>query len=407
MKRQLDDWYRTYSATINEGAELSDRATACWTKTGERYSRARLLRMLRSPDDSWNKWRASLPNLEWYCHRNKSFWIPGFILRLRQADLENADLSGKYLSSAEFDGSNFRKANFTGATFYWSWAETIQHCATANNCSFVRAKLISTNLSYATLRDADFSHAELNGARANSTDLSGAKFKRCMVAAKFENTKLTDADFVDAYIIGSSFIDVDLSSVQGGLGDAHLYPPITVDVRTLVRSGPLPRDFYLASGANTNAAQIFMKSFLRAETKGTCFISHSSKDERFVNSLRRELEREAIQTWYAPRDLSIGSRIRNQLDEAIIKSAKLVLVLSRASLSSDWVEQEVEAALERERKEKISILMPITIDDAVMKARKGWAVALRRTRHIGAFDCVYRSSEYFKALGRLIDDIGR
>jgi hypothetical protein len=52
---------------------------------------------------------------------------------------------------------------------------------------------------------------------------------------------------------------------------------------------------------------------------------------------------------------------------------------------SPWVEEEVEAALEKERKENKLMLFPIMLDDAVMDTQQAWAASLRRTRHIGDF----------------------
>jgi hypothetical protein len=44
-----------------------------------------------------------------------------------------------------------------------------------------------------------------------------------------------------------------------------------------------------------------------------------------------------------------------------------MLVLSEQSIASDWVEGEVEAALERERRDKRTVLFPIRLDDIVME----------------------------------------
>ena len=46
---------------------------------------------------------------------------------------------------------------------------------------------------------------------------------------------------------------------------------------------------------------------------------------------------------------------------------------------------EVNAAMEREDREKRTILFPICIDDTVMHAPQPWAADIRRTRQIGDF----------------------
>jgi len=46
---------------------------------------------------------------------------------------------------------------------------------------------------------------------------------------------------------------------------------------------------------------------------------------------------------------------------------------------------EVEAAFEKERKQKRMVLFPIRLDDAVMETDEAWAAEIRRTRQIGDF----------------------
>ena len=54
-------------------------------------------------------------------------------------------------------------------------------------------------------------------------------------------------------------------------------------------------------------------------------------------------------------------------------------------MRSDWVREEVETCLEREQREKRSLLFPIAPDDAVMETDEAWAASIRRQRHIGNF----------------------
>lgn len=89
------------------------------------------------------------------------------------------------------------------------------------------------------------------------------------------------------------------------------------------------------------------------------FISYSSKDQKFANRLYTDLQSKGVRCWLASEDLKIGDKIRVGMDEAIRRHDKLLLVLSMYSVANDWVEQEVETALERERKEKRTVLFPI------------------------------------------------
>jgi hypothetical protein len=84
---------------------------------------------------------------------------------------------------------------------------------------------------------------------------------------------------------------------------------------------------------------------------------------------------------------------------------KLLLVLSQHSVASQWVEQEVETALEKERKEGRTVLFPIRLDEAVSEVEGGWPTLIRITRHIGDFTRWERFDDYRKALARLLHDL--
>jgi hypothetical protein len=80
----------------------------------------------------------------------------------------------------------------------------------------------------------------------------------------------------------------------------------------------------------------------------SCFISYSSQDEEFAKRLYADLGRNEVQCWFAPESLRIGERFRTRIDEAIRVCAKVLLVLSTHSITSQWVEAEVKTAFEEE-----------------------------------------------------------
>jgi hypothetical protein len=59
-----------------------------------------------------------------------------------------------------------------------------------------------------------------------------------------------------------------------------------------------------------------------------------------------------VRCWFAPEDIKIGDKFRQWIDEAIRIHDKLLLILSKESIASFWMEEEVESALEKERKRK-------------------------------------------------------
>lgn len=62
------------------------------------------------------------------------------------------------------------------------------------------------------------------------------------------------------------------------------------------------------------------------------------------------MQSKGLRIWYAPENLKIGEKIRDGIDKAIMIFDKLLLILSKESIESQWVENEVESALEKEKK---------------------------------------------------------
>ena len=103
--------------------------------------------------------------------------------------------------------------------------------------------------------------------------------------------------------------------------------------------------------------------------------------------------------------LTIGAKTWDAIDEAIHLRDKLLLILSKASIASEWVEDEVNKAYAEERSRKETVLFPIRIDQAVMSTDEPWAVKLRDQRNIGDFRQWRKPAEYQKGLDRLLRDL--
>jgi hypothetical protein len=108
---------------------------------------------------------------------------------------------------------------------------------------------------------------------------------------------------------------------------------------------------------------------------------------------------------FAPEDLPIGAKTRVSIDESIRVCDKLLLILSKNSVASQWVEQEVETALARERQQSTTILFPVRIDNTVMTLETGWPALIRNTRHIGDFRRWKTHGVYQKAFNKLLGDL--
>ena len=112
----------------------------------------------------------------------------------------------------------------------------------------------------------------------------------------------------------------------------------------------------------------------------SCFISYSSKDQDFAERLYADLQNKGVRCWFAPHDLPIGAKTWDAIDEAIKLRDKLLLILSKHSIASDWVEDEVSKAFAEERDRKQLVLFPVRIDQMVMATSEPWARKLRDQR---------------------------
>jgi hypothetical protein len=268
------------------------------------------------------------------------------------------------------------------------------------------ANLNGANLRHAHLDGADLSGAHLDGADLSGADLHGADLRGAnLIDASLHGAKLGGADLSDALMWLTVFADVDLSAVNG-LDTVHHRGPSTVGLDTIYKSkGKVPDSFLRGAGVPENFIT-YMRSLTGAALDFySCFISYSTKDQAFADRLYADLQAKGVRCWFAPEDLKIGDKFRSRIDESIRFHDKLLLVLSRDSIRSQWVEKEVETAFERERRENRIVLFPIRLDDDVIHTDEAWAADIRRTRHIGDFTGWDQHSKYIKAFERLLRDL--
>ena len=328
------------------------------------------LKILKQGVSAWNQWRAENPGI--------------------LADLRSGDLGGANLYAVDFRGVDLRGADLIGTD------------------------LRGARLSGAIFNVANLTGADLRGAHLSGADLTGAN--------------LDNSDFTDAQVRWTVFGENDLGTVRG-LEMVHHRGPSTIGIDTIYKSkGNIPEVFLRGAGVPEDFIT-YMKSLVgKAIDFYSCFISYSSQDDAFARRLHADLQQKGVRCWFAPEDLKIGDKFRMRIDESIRIYDKLMVILSANSVRSPWVEDEVEAALEKERKgpgygirdaghgegaealekerkRRDTVLFPITLDDAVMETDQAWAASLRRTRHLGDFRAWKDHDQYQKSFERLLRDL--
>jgi uncharacterized protein YjbI with pentapeptide repeats len=272
---------------------------------------------------------------------------------LNGANLSQGDLSGCDLRRVDLGGANLSGAKLSGADLGWaklSGADLVE-------ASLFRANVSFADLSTAILLGSNLSGANLTGADLNQANLSGA----LLFIANFSGAKFSGADLSGAYCASTVFADVDLSEVKGLDSVAH-NGPSTLGIETLFRSKwKIPEAFLRGSGVPQYLIenQKALISSMEPIQFCSCFISHSSSDQAFAQHLHSRMVREKLRVWYAPDDMRGGRKNVDQIDEAIRVHDKLLVVLSTASMASDWVIHEITQAVEREKREKGHVLFPI------------------------------------------------
>lgn len=93
------------------------------------------------------------------------------------------------------------------------------------------------------------------------------------------------------------------------------------------------------------------------------FISHSYQDKKFVNLLTNRLRDDGIQVWTDEKELAVGDNIEEKITDAIKKTDYFIVVLSKNSTNSKWVNFELSATRLKEISQEQNIILPVLIED--------------------------------------------
>jgi len=96
---------------------------------------------------------------------------------------------------------------------------------------------------------------------------------------------------------------------------------------------------------------------------GKVFVSHASADKTFVDRLVSDLASRSIPVWYDKLDLRIGESVPGAINSGLSDSKYFAIVLSKASVASSWVREELNAALMRQVAKGGTFVLPLLIED--------------------------------------------
>ncbi len=337
------------------------------------------LKLLRQDVEAWNGWRTEnpelMPNLKKADLSNTHVGIAQLqTANLSGADLSEANLSGANLSRSDLRGANLRHANLRHASLI---------SAKLSDAHLNSADLSEADLTRADLRNADLSNADLSDANLMGAYLIGANLSRSdLDKAHLDSADLSKAELVGAYLMGANLYEANLSEAHltrailgstvfgntnlanaSGLVACIHERPSVLDYSTLAQSGPLPLPFLRGCGL----PDIFIEYLPSLLNQGiqfhSCFISYSTRDQEFADRLYANLQNKGVRCWFAPHDIQGGKKLHEQIDAAIQMHDRLLLLLSEASMNSEWVKTEIAKARARETREKRRMLFPVSLVD--------------------------------------------
>ncbi len=93
------------------------------------------------------------------------------------------------------------------------------------------------------------------------------------------------------------------------------------------------------------------------------FIPHSSPDKDFADWLADRLSAAGLPIWYDKWEIRVGDSIVKKINDGLKKSDYLAAVLSQASVTSRWVQEELSAATIMRINRRGSYILPLLIQD--------------------------------------------
>jgi len=296
---------------------------------------------------------------------------------LRDAFVINTDLSNTDLRAVDLEAVDLRGANLSGANL---------RDANLMNTDLRNTDLRDTNLIKANLAGANLNGGELRGANLNGANLQGARLSY----SNINHAKLNGANLSGSSFYETTFGNTNLTDAIG-LEHVKHRGPSNLDQRTLTQLWPLPIKFLRGCGLSDwqiESTKLLQPSLTIEEINDisykiiqlktrqpisyfSCFISYSHADKGFAHRLHDQLQDFGIRCWLDEHQLWQGDDIHERVDQGTKLWDKVLLCVSEHSLTSRWIDNEIEAASKKEqqlmkqRKEKVLALIPLNLDSYI------------------------------------------
>jgi len=96
------------------------------------------------------------------------------------------------------------------------------------------------------------------------------------------------------------------------------------------------------------------------------FISYSHQNKEFADKLAANLVKHKAHVWIDSWELNVGDSIIDKVQTAIQDSSALIVIISKASMESEWCKKELNSGFLRELEEKRVVILPLLLEDCQM-----------------------------------------
>ncbi|HYN14704.1 MAG TPA: toll/interleukin-1 receptor domain-containing protein [Terriglobales bacterium] len=104
------------------------------------------------------------------------------------------------------------------------------------------------------------------------------------------------------------------------------------------------------------------------QSRSRVFISHASEDGVFAESLVSEIRQDkSLRPWIDTEHITTGVNILSALRHALSSMDIFIILISQASLRSNWVREEVECALRKQIEGESLVILPFITDGTSLK----------------------------------------
>lgn len=123
----------------------------------------------------------------------------------------------------------------------------------------------------------------------------------------------------------------------------------------------------LTAPTSQEATNILVLSSLGLEAKDVkkdsyhgVFLSHTSSDKPFARKLKKDLKLHGVENiWIDEAEIEIGDSLTKKIEEGLTKTKYIGVVLSPKSIESNWVQKELEIAINREIISGEVVILPL------------------------------------------------